>query len=45
MRTIAERPAMKLTPDSFAAEMVQASAKARAGDRDNLDRASAALKC
>ena len=44
MRTIAERPAMKLTPDRFAAEIVQASAKARAGDRDNLDRASAALK-
>ena len=44
MRTIAERPAMKLTPDSFATELVQASAKARAGDRDNLDRASAALK-
>ncbi|MGH6616708.1 hypothetical protein [Sphingomonas sp.] len=44
MRTIADRPAMKFTPDSFAAEMVQASAKARAGDRDNLDRASAALK-
>ncbi len=44
MRTIAERPAMKLTPDSFATEVVQASAKARAGDRDNLDRATATLK-
>jgi len=44
MRTIAERPAMTLTPDRFATEIVQASAKARAGDRDNVDRASAALK-
>lgn len=44
MRTIADRPAMKLTPDGFATEMVQASAKARAGDRDNLDRANSVLK-
>lgn len=43
MQTIAERPAMKLTPDRFAIEIVQASVKARAGDRENLDRAANAL--
>ena len=41
---IAESPAMRLTPENLAASVAKASEIARAGDRESLDKAEAALR-
>lgn len=44
MTAVAQSPAMRLTPENLSHEIAKAGATARAGDRDNLDRASASLQ-
>jgi hypothetical protein len=41
---IAESPAMRLTPENLAVSIAKASEMARAGDRESLDKAEAALR-
>ncbi len=41
---IAESPAMRLTPENLAVSIAKASEIARAGDRESLDKAEAALR-
>lgn len=41
---VSESPAMRLTPDNLAASIERASETVRAGDRDNLSKAEAALR-
>lgn len=41
---VAESPAMRLTPQNVAVSVARASETARAGDRDNLGKAEAALR-
>jgi hypothetical protein len=41
---IAESPAMRLTPENLAGSIARASETARAGDRETLDKAGAALR-
>jgi hypothetical protein len=41
---IAESPAMRLTPENLAVSIAKASEIARAGDRESLDKAGAALR-
>lgn len=44
MNAVAQSPAMQLTPDALAREIASASAAARTGDRENLDRVAASLR-
>lgn len=44
LERIERSPAMRLTPEAMAIEFTKASASARAGDRDNLSKADAALR-
>jgi len=41
---LAESPAMRLTPENLAVSIAKASEIARAGDRESLDKAEAALR-
>lgn len=41
---VAESPALRLTPESLAVSVAKASETARAGDRENLGKADAALR-